>query len=548
MIVSVQPDPGELAHNEDAYFDYIVLNEESNYALSTTQGSNVGYSVVTVTETDATTGAPNGKSEYHFSSPKNFPDYYGSSPGPVNNFPYPPADSRDWERGLQLERIDYKYVNGQYIPQRRETNSYGSPVFVDSEGGFVSRYESEIISPPTADTASIIEGPAGPIPNTETFSVANYQLTSGYVPLLKKEVIQIENGDSITQTTNYGYGDAPSNMLPTSISSTDSKGNISTTHLTYPFDYAVPNPVTFQGQGILNLQQHHILSPVVEKYIQKSTAGGADIGVISGIYTSFKPSQPLPDTIFRLETPAPVQSYTPVAISNAGTTINAYYKPFISFGAYDNFGNVLQQGKVGDLTTAYVWDYNAKDPIAAVKNAQSGDIAYTSFEADGAGNWSLGSGTLDTTTAITGRNSYNLAGSITASGLNPSTTYIVSYWSQNGAYTIPGTIAGYPAQGKTMTFFNPNWTLYVHKVTGQSTITLTGNGHIDELRLYPATAQMTTYSYDPLIGMTSQTDPRNRVTYYEYDGLGRLKRIRDQDYNILKTYDYQYQFQTQVSQ
>src|SRR6185437_7032164 len=57
----------------------------------------------------------------------------------------------------------------------------------------------------------------------------------------------------------------------------------------------------------------------------------------------------------------------------------------------------------------------------------------------------------------------------------------------------------------------------------------------------PATAQMTTYSYDPLIGITSQTDAGNRISYYEYDGLSRLKRIRDQDYNILKSFDYQYQ-------
>lgn len=52
---------------------------------------------------------------------------------------------------------------------------------------------------------------------------------------------------------------------------------------------------------------------------------------------------------------------------------------------------------------------------------------------------------------------------------------------------------------------------------------------------------MTTYTYQPLVGMTSQCDIGNRITYYEYDGLQRLKRIRDQDYNILKSLDYQYQ-------
>jgi YD repeat-containing protein len=51
---------------------------------------------------------------------------------------------------------------------------------------------------------------------------------------------------------------------------------------------------------------------------------------------------------------------------------------------------------------------------------------------------------------------------------------------------------------------------------------------------------MKTYTYDPLIGITSMTDQNNITTYYEYDSFSRLKYIKDQNKNILKAYDYHY--------
>lgn len=74
----------------------------------------------------------------------------------------------------------------------------------------------------------------------------------------------------------------------------------------------------------------------------------------------------------------------------------------------------------------------------------------------------------------------------------------------------------------------------------QSNMTLTDGEAIDEVRVYPIKSLMTTYTYDPLIGKTSETDPNGRTLFYEYDGLGRLSLVRDEKRHILKKYCYNY--------
>jgi len=63
---------------------------------------------------------------------------------------------------------------------------------------------------------------------------------------------------------------------------------------------------------------------------------------------------------------------------------------------------------------------------------------------------------------------------------------------------------------------------------------------LNNLRSSLPNAIVTTYTYDPLIGVTSITDPKGSTIYYEYDEFNRLKQVKDKDGNILTENDYHY--------
>jgi YD repeat-containing protein len=53
-------------------------------------------------------------------------------------------------------------------------------------------------------------------------------------------------------------------------------------------------------------------------------------------------------------------------------------------------------------------------------------------------------------------------------------------------------------------------------------------------------AQITTYTYKPLVGMETMTDPRGVKTTYSYDSFGRLQTIKDENDKTTENYDYHY--------
>jgi hypothetical protein len=517
------PDGPSLEPKEPTYVDFANHNywrQSSNsvFPLGTIHGGSVGYTYV---ESWEGANAENGKtiSTYSFLS-----DGGGSS-----TYPLVPTVSRDWNSGYLLEEDIYKNNGAGFSLLHKKNNFYSD----HSE----SEYWNEHYNPSTFNSNDYLRGWGvsiiykhpeyifGAIKFPAEFYWNDFHLLSRWVRLdsTVEQVYDPGNSANFVQTKTAQSYNNLYNLQPTTTTTTNSKGETVEHFTSYPNDAISGLSTTASAAQSELVNRWQILRPLEEITKKNGT-------VVTDTRNNYFIT---PDNNVLLGS---VQMAT---LANPLDTR-------VVFNKYDRNGNFIDMQKASDMKQIFIWDYSANYPIAKCINTDSGSFAYTSFEAEGTGNWVVGSGSVDATAGITGNNSYVLTSDvgsyISKSGLNSATTYIVSYWTENdAAFSIAGTISGYPVKGKTVSLNGHAWTLYVHKVSGQTTITVSGSGNIDELRLYPATAQMTTYTYSPLIGMTSQCDSGNRITYYEYDGLARLKLVRDQDYNILKTYDYQYQ-------
>ena len=49
---------------------------------------------------------------------------------------------------------------------------------------------------------------------------------------------------------------------------------------------------------------------------------------------------------------------------------------------------------------------------------------------------------------------------------------------------------------------------------------------------------VTTWSHTPLVGITAVKDPSGRTVHYDYDSYGRLTGIRNDDGEMLSSYEY----------
>jgi hypothetical protein len=186
------------------------------------------------------------------------------------------------------------------------------------------------------------------------------------------------------------------------------------------------------------------------------------------------------------------------------TSLSDYKETIIN--NYDINGNLLEKQDAFGIKTSYQWGYDNTYPIAECKNASTSEFFNENFEANG----TLGD-------SHTG-DKFN-SGAYTVNWTKPnSRLYVLSYWYKTGGeWFYSGEIA-----------YNTN------------SYGLSGADGYDDIRIQPKDAQMTTYTYDPLIGMSSTTDAAGRTKYYEYDSFQRLQYVKDQNRKILNAYCYNY--------
>lgn len=284
-----------------------------------------------------------------------------------------------------------------------------------------------------------------------------------------------------------------------------------------------------KDKALLKMQTDGIINQVIENSTSIIKAGTEYI--TSAVRNDFKiGNNSVLNDIFWVYDAA-----VPTLKTNFDASPASYLRRFGTYNEYDLNNNLTELCKTNDVVTSYVWDYNFEYPIAEVQNARVNDIAYTSFESKGTGRWTVPSLSRNTAEARTGKKSYSLSnGSVSISSLTPAQTYTVSLWAKNGSVSINGSAA------TPSTMAVNGWKFYSTSLTGISSVTITGSALVDEVRLFPKGAQMSTYTYDPLTGLTSQSDQNNQTTFYTYDALGRLSTIKDSEQNVLKKFEYHY--------
>lgn len=321
-----------------------------------------------------------------------------------------------------------------------------------------------------------------PIYLTDFYEPVNYYYRSNWLKLDTTIQTNYHPSSPVQSRTSYNY-DNPEHTFPTEITSQNSNGEVTSQVKKYPLDYS--NSYDIDGnvlgdemaEAIHEMKEQNTISQPIEN------SSSLNNKIVGGFSLKYDLSQSnnhlLPVSTWQLSNEDPLSSFVPSYLLNQTTfQLDDNYEEKAVVDNYDVNGNILQMHTVDNHHTSYLWGYNSSRPIIVAQN-----IEFTSLA-------------------------------------NVVDTYLGSSSLDDLLY-------------ECFDFIDISGNLDDNKVN-------TWKSFVDNIQAAFPNGVLAFYTYHPLVGMTSQTDPNGKTTYYEYDDFGRLIRIKDSDGNLVQETNYNY--------
>ncbi len=436
--------------NEQITYD--VTEHLTNPYISLTQGADVGYQKVFVSQTG------NGYSEYSYTSAKNFPTYDRDY-----TYPFIPVKNKGYLHGNLISEKVYsennqllKEVINSYIDKEDEvafnvfTYDKDCPYYQ-----FYSTYDDFIQKYPSPGRAFLFGAAeindailAQIYQNCGDFSYPVFrqlipQYHSRYLlnKKISKDYFYPSLGSPVVAVTeeNYNFNSRDLLLSKTVLNSKDEL-------------IATSNKYAHEVGNSRLISENRITTPIETK---TSKVQGLSETVLSKQNTTFR------DFGYGFYSPNNIQT------SKGSQAL----KTRVVYHSYDSKGNPTEVSKADGTSVVYIWGYHQTKPIAKIEGAKLKDI--------------------------------------------PASVITNIQNDSNDDYDLKDDSDTKEAELRSALNNLRNLTVLKD-------------------------AQVTTFTYDPHVGVTSITDPRGETLYYHYDEFNRLELIKNSDGHIVTEHQYNY--------
>lgn len=477
-----------------------------------------------VTEYLGTIGNNTGKNTYEYSYASD--DLMASYPQFM-----PGTNTKHWLRGKLTRKREYLRESPVTFKLTRETSHTYSNL---EDSTF--RNVGCLVGERFVRTGTVFEGAYyGQDGWDVPYVTAFFDMKTGaYLPVQTVETI-FSAGETLVNKKLITYNE---HLQPRKIITLASNGDSLYQLFKYANDYTATSVTNDAAKGVKRLADLNVVSVPIE-VLKGIRSPGGTLRITGGKVSTYFPDKPVLREEYQLETALPLAGNPTTFIDGSGNFIlPANFKRRLTFSALDSRNNITEYfTDDGALRHTLTWGHSGALITAKADQASPGQVAYSSFEDTDKGGWAYNESAVKIAAAtVSGRYAYDFStsGTITRAAL-PAGKYIVSYWSQTGCSVNGGNaLTVGPANAKGLK-------LYTHEVTvasGGAVNVTSGSSVIDELRLYPKGAVVNTIAYHSSGQVSTEINPRDAVTSYEFDGLQRLTTVRDEKNAIVRQYAY----------